>query len=465
MQPRPCIVLLMLALATRAAAQAPLPPLPRPFLESYPSSTREAVAPVLGEATARPTDPAAVGALGRVLHAWEQYEAAHQAYTRAQALAPRSFEWQYLDGLVLARLARHREAADRLEKALALKSDYLPARLKLADALFDAGDLVRSRSLLEALATDPLAEPGARFGLGRIDAAQNRLDAAVQNFERAVALVPEWGPAHYALARSYRAMGRLAEAERALQRHGLYGPQSPGVDDPLLASVTALRDDGRTNLQRGLRLAASGDLEGAIAAHDTALLRDPSLGQAHANLIGLYGRTRAWAKAEEHYRAAVALGFGLADVHYDYGVLLGLQEKWDLAEQAYRDAVAVNPQHARAHNNLGQILERKREIEEARAQYREAVDALPTFRLARFNLGRVLLGLGRVEQALAEFDKLQEPRDSETPRYLFALATAHVRAGHKATGITWAMEAKRLALEDGQQDLAAAIERDLASLR
>ena len=41
-----------------------------------------------------------------------------------------------------------------------------------------------------------------------------------------------------------------------------------------------------------------GDLAGAIDAHEAALARNPSLAQAHANLISLYGRTGQWAKAE-----------------------------------------------------------------------------------------------------------------------------------------------------------------------
>jgi hypothetical protein len=64
-----------------------------------------------------------------------------------------------------------------------------------------------------------------------------------------------------------------------------------------------------------------------------------------------------------------------------------------------------------------------------------------------------------------EFEKLVEPRDAEAPRYLFALATAHVRSGHKAEGIRWATEARQLALQFNQTELAGAIERDLAAIR
>jgi tetratricopeptide (TPR) repeat protein len=451
-------LLLLLAQATTAT-------LPALAIDSFPPAAREALSRAHREALAHPDNPKAVGVLASSLHAWELWEAAHQAYERAQRVDPKSFEWRYLDGVVLQRLARHADAAMRFRDALAIAAAYLPAQVKLAEALFEAGILEESRSLFEALRRDPASEPAAEVGLGRIAAAEARHDAAIAHFQRAVALFPELGAAHYALAQSYRALGRADEARRALALHQQYGPRWPAVDDPVLARVTALRDDARTLVQRGVKLAERGDLEGAIAAHEDALVREPSLAQAHSNLISLYGKARDWAKAEAHYRTVVDLGVNLGDAHYDYGVLLGLQEKWDLAERAYRQALAVNPHHSHAHNNLGQILERQRKLEDALQAYRHAVESEPGFRLARFNMGRMLIALDRPVEAVSELEKVIEPRDNDAPRYLFALGVAHVRAGRKSEGIKWATDARTLALQFGQHELAAAIERDLALLK
>jgi tetratricopeptide (TPR) repeat protein len=426
---------------------------------------REDVRRAYGEATARPTDAEAVGALARLLHAWEQWDAAHGAYARAQALGPRGFDWHYLDAVVLQRLARHAEAAARLEAALAVRPDYLPARIKLAEALFEGGRLQESRTLYDQLIKEPAAEPAAHFGLGRIDAALGQHDAAVSHLQQATALFPEWGAAYYSLALSLRALGRRGEAQQALERHARHGTAWPGVPDRALDGVLALRDDAGAKLRRGQRLADAGDLEGAIAEYEAALGRDPSMALAHANLVKLYGRTKHWDKAEAHYRAAIALGSDLADTHYDYGVLLGLQERWDLAADAYERAVGVNPLHAEALNNLGQIHERRRQLDQALALYRRAVASQPTFRLARFNVGRMLVAVGQPAEAISEFERLVTPRDAEAPRYLFALAVAHVRAGHRDEGLKWAADAKLLATEYGQDDLAAAIERELSSLK
>jgi tetratricopeptide (TPR) repeat protein len=455
---------LLVSLLGAALAQPASPPLPALALESYPSAARAAIARAHGEAAARPQDAAAAGALGRVLQAWEQWDAAHQAYRRAQALAPRAFDWHYLDATVLLRQAHPAEAAVRLEAALAASPNYLPARVKLAEALLDAGRIDESQRLFTAL-TEPEAAPSVAFGLGRIAAARGQHDAAVEQFQRAVTLFPEFGAAHYALALSDRALGRNDEARAALERHARFGARWPAVADPVLAAVATLRDDPGALLQRGVALANAGEVDGSIAAHEAALALDPSLAQAHANLISLYGRQRKFGQAEAHYRAVVALGVNVSDAHYDYGVLLGLQERWPEAAEAYRLALALNPLHADAHNNLGQILERTRQFPEALAEYRRALESKPTLRLARFNLGRMLIALGRPDEAARELQPLADPRDAEAPRYLFALSTAYVRMGKKDEGVKWAIEARDLALRFGDTALAAAIERDLASIR
>ena len=447
-----------------SAAQA-VPPLPVVAPDTFPPAARQAIAAAQGAAVARERDGGAAGAFGRMLQAWEQWQSAHQAYLRAQALEPRAFDWRYLDAIVLQRLGRHGEAAARLTSALEARPDFLPARVRLAESLLESGELQRSKALFDALVRDPAAEPAACVGLGRIAASEADHERAIRYFERALALFPELGAAHYGLARSYRALGRTADAARAVAAHAQYGPRWPRLDDPLLDAVTALRDDPRARIHRGVALAAADDVAAAIALHEEALTADPSLAQAHANLIALYGRGGDWAKAESHYRAAIALGFHSADAHYDYGVVLGLQEQWGPAADAYRKALELNPLHAEAHNNLGQTFERRRDLAAAAAEYRLALEARPAFRLARFNLGRMLLAQGQPRAAVAEFEKLQQPIDGDTPRYVFGLATALVQAGDTEAGRRYAIEARQLAASFGQTDLAAAIDRELARLK
>lgn len=456
---RRCVSTLLLTgalIAPRAGAQQ-APPLPLVSIDLFPPAAREAVSRAYRDAELRPQDPDAAGALGRTLHAWEQWDAAHQAYARAQSLAPRVFAWAYLDAVVLLRLARHADAAAALRRAAALDGKYLPLRLKLAEALFEAGKHADAAQLASLLVKEPDAEPVGRLLLGRVAAAEGHHAIAVDHLRRAVALFPSWGAAHYALGLSYRALDRREDARRALDLHARYGPQWPPANDPVLASVEATREDGPAVLARAVTLAQRGDVEGAIAAHHRALERDPGLFQAHANLIGLYGRVGEWARAEAHYQAALAPGAEVGDVHYDYGVLLGLQQRWGEAAEAYRRAIAVNPWHPVAHNNLGEALERQGRLPDALAAYREALDRQPEFRLARFNTGRMLLAAGKAADAVAMLVTLAESRDEQAPRFLFALAVAQTRAGYRDEGVRSAAEAHRLAIKHGQSALAATI--------
>ncbi len=434
-------------------------------LETYPAEIRKDLERPYAEARSHPDSADAVGSLGRILQAWEQWETAHEMYTKAISLAPTSFDWYYLDGCVLERLARPQDAAAKLRQALKIRPEYIAARVRLADALLSAGQLSESQTIFAALARDPEAEPLGLFGLGRILAAEGKHQEAVQTIQRALTLFPEWGAAQYSLALSLRTLGRRAEAEQALQRHLEYGTRWPAVADPLLSAVSDLRHDSAARFRRARKLADDGDVNGAIAEFEAVLADDKSVAIAHSSLVKLYGRIGNWPKAEEHYRAALALGSGLAELHYDYGVLLGLQQKWTDAQDAYRRAIAINPTYPEAHNNLGQILERSRDLEAALNEYRSAVRDRPTFRLARLNVGRMLIALGRPDEAITELQKITQPRDAEAPRYLFALSTAYVRSGRKDEGVRWATDARQLALQYGDTALAAAIERDLAMIR
>ena len=248
----------------------------------------------------------------------------------------------------------------------------------------------------------------------------------------------------------------------ALEQHRVHGTRWPAIDDPLSARVALVRDDPRGHLFRGLRLAELGDLPGAIDAHEAALARNPSLAQAHANLISLYGRTGQWAQAEAHYKAVLAIGYNVDEAYYNYGCCsacsaAGLKRRWPFAP-----AIEANPLHAMARNNLGQILEGERKVSEAIDQYRQAVAANPLLRLARYNLGRMLLAVRQVEEAAAEFEKLREPQDAESPRYRIRAGCRQCTGRAERTGVQLASEARQLAERFGQRELVAAIDRDLA---
>ena len=437
-----------------------LPPI---AVETYPAVSRRPITQALAEARAHPDDAARLGHLAMMLHAWEQYETAAGVYARARALE-RRYEWFYLGGLVETRLAHHAAAARLLADAVQMAPGSTPARLALADALFESGDVAGAAREYSSLTTGPGA-PHAHYGLGRSLAAKGEKEAALREIEAAVQLFPEFGAAWYAEAMVLRGLGRSAEARKAIERAQQFGAAWPSVDDPAVARMRALRDDAGPHVKRGLSLQKQGDVAGAIAEYEAAIEADSQLGSAHVNLIALYGSQQDWAKAESHYRALERIGPVPAEAHYNFGICLAAQRKSAEAADMFRMALAVNPGHAGALASLGQLAELEGRMDEAESSYRRAAAAAPNDLQIRFNVGRMLIARGQFADAIAELDPLKSVEHPDRPRFLFGLATAHVLAGHREEGQRYAIQARDLARERGQRALADSIDRELAKLK
>lgn len=449
------------------------PSLPVLDVARLPAQAGEAIRQAYDAASRRHGDLELVGRLAMVQHAWEQWDAAAETYRVAQKLAPDDRRWWYLAGLLETARGRHRAALPLLERAAALEPGNAAGRLRLAEAHLETGDLAGSERLFLDLARSPSTVAAAQYGLGRVAQERGDYRLAVAHLEQAIGAFPDFGAAHYALALAHRRLGRMPEAAEALQRQQKCLPCWPAAEDPVAASVAAVRGDAAAILKRGIALASDGHDEAAVEAHEQALRQTATLTggdagatetQARVNLITLYGRIGRWAEAEAHYRQAVAAGVNVAEAHANYAQVVLAQRRAAEAIPIFRQALEANPADASTRNGLGLAREMTGDVERAAEEYRQAVTAAPSLRMARFNYGRALVALGRLGESVAEFEKLRTPEDRDTPRYLFALAAALVRMGNIESGRTEAQAALRMAKRYGLSDLVAEIERDLARL-
>lgn len=444
---------------TRKAA----PELPAIAFENFGPGIREQVKRAYEEARRNPRDASVVGRLGMALHAYDEFENAASCYLHARRGAPGEFQWIYLLGVAQASAGRAAEATTTLREALRLRADDVPARLRLADLLFNAGELAESRQLYEAVIAKRADLAAAHYGLGRVKFAQ-RDPAAAEHFRRACELSPSYGAAHYALAMAYRDLGQQEQAAAELAIYQQFRLIRPVTPDPLLQSVAALNAGAAERLQTGVALEAAGQLPEAIAEHEKALAINPQLEQAHLNLITLYARTEQFEKAEQQYQTIQTLNPNLAEAHYNYGVMLLERKRLDEAEQAFRRCLAINPGNAEASYNLGLLLEMKTQYDEALQRYQAAVESNPAHRQAHFQLARMLLYKNRAPEAIEHLKRTLTPEDAETPRYLYALGAAYARTGDRANAMRTLRAARDLAATWKQTDLLARIERDLKTL-
>jgi tetratricopeptide (TPR) repeat protein len=428
-------------------SREPLPPLPSIDTSGFLPRIRQAVDAALGDARAMPGDAEAVGRLGMVLHAHDQLLSARDCYRRASILDPKRFEWRYYLGLT----SQGQDAVQAFRAAVRLR-DYVPARLKLGEALLATGDSKGAREVYRGL-----SHPTALFGYGRATDDPSY-------YERALAAFPQFGAAQFALAQQYQRNGRAAEAKQLLSDYERFKLIAPPVEDAALDAVRALNQGPDALLRDAAEFERQGQLDRAVELQLQALTMDPKLTQAHINLISLYGRLGNAGGVDSHYRNAIAADPKAQEAYYNYGVFCYFSNRRKDARAAFEKTLVINEGHAGAHTNLGAILQEQGEIDDAARHFLRAVELQPNYYLARFHLGRIYANRGRYTQAIEQLERASGADDDAAPTYLYALGATQARAGRHGAAAATLGAARDKAAAKGQSALAAAIERDLARI-
>ena len=460
------IVLAALALAGAyalwwLATDPGLPPLPEVDPSSFAPGVREQVEEALAAARADPRNPAAVGKLGMVLHAYGEFGSAGAAYGRARALEPESFAWIYYHGRVLARTARAEEGFEVLQEAASLRPEYAPLWIELGDLLLAQGDPAEAILYYRAaLKHDPQSAIG-RYGLGQALKARGQTGAAAEEYREALALAPQFGAAHYALALAARDLG---EEEQARRHFGLYQSHQQTLAparDPLIAAVVELKRSAMTHTTRATELAGAGKTDEAIEELLAALELDPQYLPAHANLIQFYSNQNRFDKAERHFRAAVASGSPAPTARLHYARSLIQQQRLLEAVPVLEELLAINPYTAEGHVLLGSILDEQGHGEEAIRHYRTALENAPNYPQANLGIALHLLRAGDLAAAEPYVEKALRIGDFDRGLVQYRVALAYGQAGHPVTAVAYLQAARQSATAAGRWRLVAEVDRAL----
>src|SRR5438477_13119616 len=203
-----------------------VPELPRLSLDNFSPGIQEQIEEAYSNASSHLEDAAASGRLGMVLQTYGLLQEAAVCYRRAGQLEPNVLEWAYYLGVVEADQGKCDGAASSLRLALHIDPDYLPAKLRLANCLLASADWDASGELYTKIVEQHPDNADAYYGLGRVRAARRDLAGAAVAYRKATELFPEFGAARYALALTYRALGKADQAGE--QRH-LYEKNKVGV--------------------------------------------------------------------------------------------------------------------------------------------------------------------------------------------------------------------------------------------
>ena len=169
------------------------------------------------------------------------YESAVASFNRATVLN------NQMPALPLARaqmeVSRSNNDAARtyVEQAIALKEDYIPALLLLAQVELTSGNLKAAIKRAESAAVFEPSNPVTHFQVGVLRYEDKNIAGAGEAFAAAVQLAPDYANAHYYLGRVYFDLGQKDNAIKEFQQVLKLNPDNTDVQS-VLATIAAGND-------------------------------------------------------------------------------------------------------------------------------------------------------------------------------------------------------------------------------
>jgi tetratricopeptide (TPR) repeat protein len=233
--------------------------------------------------------------------------------------------------------------------------------------------------------------------------AEGRASDAVDHYQRAIAIQPDYAPAYNNLGVAEHAAGQLDKAFTAFQRAVDMKPEYPDAhynlanvllekNQPQEAAehfriaLQTIPDSAGVSNNLGIALAAEGKGTDAVAAFRSAVANDPSSATAHRNLADALAAAGQMTEAFVEFQRATQLDPNDAGAHYNYGSTLLDAGRFDDAIGEFRAALRITPQSPEAHNNLGIALGSKGDVAAAITEFQKALSLKPGFADAERNL-------------------------------------------------------------------------------
>lgn len=156
----------------------------------------------------------------------------------------------------------------------------------------------------------------------------------------------------------------------------------------------------------GLALLFSGKTEEGITAFQRAVEIYPGYADAHCNLGAALARAGRFPEAIVHYQAALRIKPDFAEAHYNLGNTLTRVHREPEAIQEWQAAVRWKPDFIAAYNQLGIAYAKGGKTVEAIREFEQALAMSPDSAETHQNLGRLLAALGRTNEAAAHLDRV-----------------------------------------------------------
>lgn len=200
---------------------------------------------------------------------------------------------------------------------------------------------------------------------GAVAGAARRHEEAVNFYDRAVALAPDYVEAFNNRGNALKELGRHQAALASFD-----------------AAIALAPDYAEAHLNRAIVLRLEKRFDEAIAANGAAIRCNPGLLQAYSNRGNIFQELYRFHDALADYDRALQLDPGFAIAHVNRGNVLRNLDRPEDAVGSYDRAIALAPGLAIAHRNRGSVLKELKRLDEALASFEQALALDPADTIA-----------------------------------------------------------------------------------
>lgn len=169
----------------------------------------------------------------------------------------------------------------------------------------------------------------------------------------------------------------------------------------------ALRQDfAEAHIGAGKCLRRKGEFQRAVAAFKRALSQNGFNKDVHLDIGKCYNDLGLVKQAIAHYERAVKIDPAFLEAKFGLALIVELQGDTAYATRLYHDIIALDEEFLPAYNNLGSIHLRLCAYDEARRVFEDLVERSPEFGRGHLGLALTLDRMGRKREALLSYQRV-----------------------------------------------------------
>ncbi|HTL67366.1 MAG TPA: tetratricopeptide repeat protein [Lacunisphaera sp.] len=444
MKPRLVLVLVLAILAAgggwvwwragtqQAAVRPALPPVPD--LSAASPALRDAIVAADARARGRFTAVKGLVALSRLYHANGYYDAALACYTGLEKLQPAEPRWLHLHAFIIAGYGELDPAIKMWQRVTQLAPDYVPAHLRLADALLKSNQIAAAGAEYETVLKLSPDNAYARLGLARIDLEAQRWDQAREKLE-AIVRQTHFNLGYDLIVSLYERLGLSSEAASIRGSSKASGAYRDFPDPWLSALMDDCFDPYRLGITAGVA-AQSGDTAGAKRLLLRAIELAPDDVSSHFQLGGLAVATKDTKLAREQFERCTQIAPTFSDGWAQLSNLQADSGEAIAAAATLKEGLEHCPDSPGLHLLQARRLRDAGSAGEAIQEFKTSIRLRPNEPEAYVELGTLYINLGQDEVGISLM-RLAFEADPGDPAALGALAFHAISTGKEAEARDW----------------------------